>query len=89
MNAATFQQIAPTIPHKPGIYKYYDAEQQLLYVGKAKDLTKRVRSYFNKNFTGYKTFELVKRIEHIEFTIVASEHDALLLENALIKQYQP
>jgi len=89
MNAATFQQIAPTIPHKPGIYKYYDAEQQLLYVGKAKDLRKRVSSYFNKNFSGYKTFELVKRIEHIEFTIVDSEQDALLLENALIKQYQP
>ncbi len=89
MTAAAFQLIAHTIPHKPGIYKYYDVSHQLLYVGKAKDLRKRVSSYFSKTFTGYKTFELVKRIESIEFTIVDSEQDAFLLENALIKQYQP
>ena len=89
MTAADFQHIATTIPHKPGIYKYYDASHQLLYVGKAKDLRKRVSSYFAKTFTGYKTFELVKRIESIEFTIVDSEQDAFLLENVLIKQYQP
>ena len=89
MTAAQFQNIAHTIPYHPGIYKYYDANNEMLYVGKAKDLRKRVSSYFNKNFTGYKTHELVKRIHHIEFTIVNSEQDAFLLENSLIKQYQP
>ena len=89
MNADTFQKIAPSIPLEPGIYKYYDAGSQLLYVGKAKSLRKRVRSYFNKTFTNYKTHELVLRIERIEFTIVDSEQDAFLLENALIKQFQP
>lgn len=89
MNADNFQKIAPTIPTHPGIYKYYDAEGTLLYVGKAKSLRKRVSSYFNKTYTNYKTYELVQRIERIEFTIVDSEQDAFLLENALIKQFQP
>ena len=60
-----------------------------LYVGKAKNLRKRVSSYFTKTFTNYKTHELVQRIKHIEFTIVNSEQDAFLLENSLIKQFQP
>lgn len=89
MTAKEFQQIAHTIPLHPGIYKYYDAEGQLLYVGKAKELRKRVSSYFSKTFTTYKTHELVQRIHHIEFTIVDSEQDAFLLENSLIKEYQP
>ncbi|TAH06768.1 MAG: excinuclease ABC subunit UvrC [Sphingobacteriia bacterium] len=89
MTQEAFQQISHTIPVQPGIYKYYDAEQILLYVGKAKSLRKRVSSYFNKTSTSYKTHELVKRIHHIEFTIVGSEQDAFLLENALIKEYQP
>jgi len=89
MTAQEFQQIAPTIPLQPGIYKYFDAGNELLYVGKAKSLRKRVSSYFSKTFTSYKTHELVQRIHHIEFTIVGSEQDAFLLENALIKQYQP
>ncbi len=89
MTADQFQQIAATIPHQPGIYKYYDEKDLLLYVGKAKDLRKRVSSYFNKNLSSYKTHELVKRIHHIAFTIVDSEHDAFLLENSLIKEYQP
>jgi excinuclease ABC subunit C len=89
MNADTFQKIAPSIPLHPGIYKYYDAGSQLLYVGKAKSLRKRISSYFNKTFTNYKTHELVLRIDRIEFTIVDSEQDAFLLENALIKQFQP
>ena len=89
MTAAEFQQIATTIPAQPGIYKYYDTEDQLLYVGKAKHLRKRVSSYFSKTFTTYKTHELVQRIARIEFTIVGSEQDAFLLENSLIKQYQP
>src|SRR5215210_1457983 len=89
MNPAEFQHIASTIPKAPGIYKYYDSKDELLYVGKAKHLRKRISSYFNKTFTGYKTYELVKRIDRIEFTIVNSEQDAFLLENALIKQFQP
>jgi excinuclease ABC subunit C len=89
MTAQEFQQIAHTIPVNPGIYKYYDAQNTLLYVGKAKSLRKRVSSYFSKTFTSYKTHELVQRIHHIEFTIVDSEQDAFLLENSLIKQFQP
>lgn len=84
-----FQQIAHTIPAEPGIYKYYDTNNELLYVGKAKNLRKRVSSYFTKTFINYKTHELVQRIKRVEFTIVNSEQDAFLLENSLIKQYQP
>src|SRR3982751_3117672 len=89
MTQEEFSKIAATIPLQPGIYKYYDAASQLLYVGKAKSLRKRVGSYFSKTFTSYKTHELVQRIHHIEFTIVNSEQDAFLLENSLIKQFQP
>ncbi len=89
MTKQEFQQIAHTIPLKPGIYKYFDASGTLLYVGKAKELRKRVSSYFSETFKGYKTHELVKRIHKIEFTITNSEQDALFLENSLIKQYQP
>ena len=84
-----FAAISHTIPVEPGIYKYYDSSDNLLYVGKAKSLRKRVSSYFTKTFTTYKTHELVQRIHRIEFTIVNSEQDAFLLENSLIKQYQP
>ena len=89
MTQAEFSAIAPGIPLQPGIYKYYGADGELLYVGKAKSLRKRVSSYFSKTFTTYKTHELVKRITKIEFTIVNSEQDAFLLENSLIKEYQP
>ncbi len=89
MTAAEFQHIADTIPKQPGIYKYFDTSNTLLYVGKAKHLRKRVGSYFSKTFTSYKTHELVQRIARIEFTIVNSEQDAFLLENTLIKEYQP
>src|SRR6478609_10697682 len=89
MTANEFQQIATTIPHQPGIYKYFDEKNELLYVGKAKDLRKRTSSYFTKTFTNYKTHELVQRIRRVEFTIVNSEQDAFLLENSLIKQFQP
>lgn len=89
MTQPEFQHIAPTLPQNPGIYKYFNASGELLYVGKAKNIRKRVSSYFNKTYTTYKTHELVKRIARIEFTIVNSEQDAFLLENSLIKQYQP
>jgi len=89
MTSQEFQQIAHTIPHQPGIYKYFDGQKELLYIGKAKDLRKRTSSYFTKTFTNYKTHELVQRIRSIEFTITDSEADAFLLENSLIKQFKP
>jgi excinuclease ABC subunit C len=89
MTAEQFSQIASTIPVDPGIYKYFDEKDELIYVGKAKNLRKRVSSYFTKTFTTYKTLELVQRIRRIDFTIVNSEQDAFLLENSLIKQFQP
>ena len=89
MTQKEFSAIATSIPAQPGIYKYFDSANELLYVGKAKHLRKRVSSYFSKTFTTNKTQELVKRIHHIEFTIVNSEQDAFLLENTLIKEFQP
>ena len=89
MTQQEFSAIASTIPTLPGIYKYFDETNELLYVGKAKHLRKRVSSYFSKTFTTYKTHELVQRIHHIEFTIVNNEQDAFLLENTLIKEFQP
>jgi len=89
MTPEVFQTIIKTLPAEPGIYKYYDSKSELIYVGKAKSIRKRVSSYFTKTFTGYKTHELVRRIARIEFTIVDSEQDAFLLENSLIKQFQP
>jgi excinuclease ABC subunit C len=89
MTSTIFSSIAPGLPTEPGIYKYFDEKNELLYVGKAKNIRKRVSSYFTKTFTSYKTHELVQRIHHIEFTIVHSEQDAFLLENSLIKQFQP
>jgi excinuclease ABC subunit C len=89
MTNSEFQNIVQTIPRAPGIYKYFSEQNELLYVGKAKDLRKRVSSYFLKNLSSYKTHELVSRIHHIEFTIVNSEQDAFFLENSLIKNFQP
>jgi excinuclease ABC subunit C len=89
MTQVEFQNISSGLPTLPGIYKYYDAGNTLLYVGKAKSIRKRVSSYFNKTLNSYKTHELVKRINRIEFAIVNSEQDAFLLENSLIKQFQP
>ena len=79
MTQQEFQNIAQTIPVEPGIYKYFDDKKELLYVGKAKSLRKRVSSYFNKTLASYKTYELVQRINNIEFTIVNSEQDSFLL----------
>ena len=89
MTQKEFSAISASIPVEPGIYKYFDAANELLYVGKAKHLRKRVSSYFSRTLTNNKTKELVKRIHHIEFTIVNSEQDAFLLENTLIKEFQP
>ncbi|MBH8558678.1 excinuclease ABC subunit UvrC [Hymenobacter negativus] len=76
------------LPHKPGVYKYFD-DEGIIYVGKAIDLRKRVSSYFTKQDHNKKTQQLVRNIKRLEFTIVDSESDAFLLENNLIKQHQP
>ena len=78
-----------TIPDSPGVYQYYDKEEKILYVGKAKNLKKRVASYFTKNHENAKTRILVKKIVSIKHIVVDTETDALLLENNLIKKYQP
>jgi excinuclease ABC subunit C len=89
MTEAELKNTLPGVPTQPGIYKYFDADKKLLYVGKAKNLRKRVSSYFNKTLQSYKTQELVRRIRSIECTVVNSEQDAFFLENSLIKQFQP
>ena len=78
-----------TLPDKPGVYQYFDKNGTILYVGKAKNLKKRVSSYFNKNHEHTKTFILVKKIADIQYIVVETEMDALLLENNLIKKYLP
>ncbi len=90
MTNEQFKVFAQTIPTAPGIYKYIDPDGTILYVGKAKNLRNRLASYFGdkKNHTG-KTKVLVRNADHIEFMIVETEHDALLLENSLIKKHQP
>jgi len=77
------------LPQEPGVYQYYDKDEKILYVGKAKNLKKRVSSYFTKNHENAKTGVLVKKICSIKHIVVATETDALLLENNLIKKYQP
>ena len=78
-----------SLPDNPGVYQYYDKEDKILYVGKAKNLKKRVSSYFTKNHDNYKTSVLVKKVVSIKHIVVATESDALLLENNLIKKLQP
>lgn len=83
------ERFADLIPHVPGSYKYYDANKKLLYVGKAKDLRKRVGSYFFKGQDNFKTQKLVTLICDIDWVITPDEHDAFLLENSLIKLFKP
>jgi len=89
MQEASIKLQISTLPHSPGVYQYYDKEGKLLYVGKAKDLKKRVLSYFNKEHDNARTRLLVRKIETVKHIVVATETDALLLENNLIKKYQP
>lgn len=77
------------LPDKPGVYQYFNANGEIIYIGKAKNLKKRVNSYFTKTFDNNKTRVLVKSIEDIQYIVVDTELDALLLENNLIKEYQP
>lgn len=87
--ANSLQQIIKNLPKNPGVYRYYDKEGNLLYIGKAKNLKNRVASYFiNKDHT-YRIQLMVRKIHNIEYSIVPTEKDALLLENALIKELQP
>ena len=77
------------VPHLPGVYRMYDDSNTVIYVGKAKDLKKRLSSYFRKQLNSKKTEALVASIHHIETTITTSETEALLLEHNYIKTYQP
>ena len=81
--------ILRTIPNDPGVYQYFDEKGEIIYVGKAKNLKRRVSSYFNKQHQSGKVKVLVSRIADIRFTVVNNEMEALLLENNFIKQYKP
>ncbi len=90
LNQQNFKNITKTLPKNPGVYQYYDKNDKILYVGKAKNLKNRISSYFNRDsLMTYKTKLLVKKIEKLEFIIVKTELDALLLENNLIKKLKP
>jgi excinuclease ABC subunit C len=89
-NVFDYREELKNIPHKPGVYQFWDEEKELIYIGKAKDLRNRVTSYFNKDTNvNAKTRVLVSKIRNITFTIVDTEVDAWLLENSLIKKHQP
>ena len=91
-NAARLERlkgIVLSMPEKPGSYQYYDSEGIIIYVGKAKNLKRRVSSYFHKEVDRFKTKVLVSKIHNITYTVVNTEEDALLLENSLIKKYNP
>lgn len=90
MTLEDYHKIADTVPRQPGVYRFIDEDDTILYVGKAKDLKSRVSSYFGeRKDKAYKTRVMVRHAHHLEFTIVETEADALLLENTLIKEHQP
>ena len=90
MTTEDYKKLAPKIPHEPGVYRYYDTNDTVIYVGKAKNLKKRISSYFGeKKHQQYKTKTLIKNAVRLDYTVVETEQDALLLENTLIKKLQP
>ena len=90
MKTEDYKEIAQTIPKQPGVYRFIDKDDQILYVGKAKVLRNRVASYFGSTKgQAFRTRTMVKHARRIEFTVVETEQDALLLENTLIKKFQP
>ena len=88
-NSSKIKQIVLSLPDNPGVYQYLNAKNEIIYVGKAKNLKKRVSSYFNKSHDSNKVRVLVKQIVDIKYIVVDTEQDALLLENSLIKKHQP
>ena len=90
MSTEDFKAISDNLPHEPGVYRFLDTDGTILYVGKAKSLKNRLNSYFGeKKHMQYKTVLLTRNASNIEYTVVETEHDALLLENSLIKKFQP
>ncbi|MEO0340657.1 MAG: GIY-YIG nuclease family protein, partial [Bacteroidota bacterium] len=90
MTTNDYKAIADTVPKQPGVYRFLGEEDEILYVGKAKVLRNRVASYFGeRKGRAHRTRVMVKNAKRLEFTIVETESDALLLENTLIKKYQP
>ncbi len=90
MTSEDYKKVAHTISDEPGVYRFKDVDGKILYIGKAKNLKKRIASYFgNRADMAYRTRVMVKNADHFEFTIVETEEDALLLENTLIKKFQP
>lgn len=90
MTTADYQALLPTLPDQPGVYMYYDATGEIIYVGKAKNLKKRIASYFgDKKHQMHKTRLMIRAATHLSFTLTDSEHDAFLLENTLIKKHRP
>jgi len=88
-NTEYLRSVVSGLPDQPGIYQYFDSTGKIIYIGKAKNIKKRVASYFNKNQQNRKTELLVRNISEIRHMVVETEQDALLLENNLIKKYQP
>lgn len=90
MTTEDYKKLSDSIPKDPGVYRFYDKEETILYVGKAKNLKNRLSSYFgNKKHQTHKTRTMVKNADHIDYTIVQTETDALILEATMIKKYQP
>jgi len=89
MSSETIATILKSLPNKPGIYQHIDKDGKILYIGKAKDLKKRVASYFNKNLQNFRLESLVRKVVDIRIIVTETELDALLLENSLIKEHQP
>ncbi len=89
MAAFDHKAFLATVPHQPGVYRMLDDSGEIIYVGKAKDLVKRLSSYFRRDPGSEKTRAMVRHIQQVEFTVTYTETEALILEHNLIKQYQP